>query len=141
MRRKRSKLSPPLLGRRTSAGRISSRYGFAQSRNQSRYSRKKSGLRTPPFMVHYGRHDKQKDRQTGRQLKARGIYSRLRLLPVINVLLTAALGNTELNALPHSCGSSVLHSLFCYSSAYNAVLITILAQGCSGFVEFSEFFF
>ena len=44
---------------------------------------RKSGLRTPPFMVHYGRHDKQKDRQTERKLQAHGTYSRLHLLPVI----------------------------------------------------------
>ena len=53
-------------------GRISSRHRFAQKRNQSKSFRKKSDLRTPAFMVHYGRHDKQTYKQTREMRQALG---------------------------------------------------------------------
>ena len=49
--------------RGTSTGQMSSRHRFAQPRNQFQSFRKKSDIHTPILMVHYGRRDRQTERQ------------------------------------------------------------------------------
>ena len=57
-------------------GRIFSRHGFAEPRNQSRSSRKESDLHTPPFMVISERQDRlNADRQLKRQRTSRILAS------------------------------------------------------------------
>ena len=63
IRRTRAKFSLHIWRRGTSTGRISSRQSFAQPHHQYQSCRKVSGLYTLIFMVHYGRRDRQTERQ------------------------------------------------------------------------------
>ena len=141
IRRTRPKFFLHILRRGTSTGRIFSRQSFAQPHHQYRLCRKESGLYTLIFMVHYGR----RDRQTERQQETRPVLGPKGLIARKSVTLFCAIplfsqARLLLLITAHNIFTLLCSVKMCYRTALASVHMRTTQQCTSAYLQMTAYF-